>query len=480
MQETKGKSVRGVIWSAVDRIAAQAIQFGISVLLARILLPEDFAAIAIVLVFINILQTINESGFGVALVQNQQRDETDLSTVYYFNIALGLVLYLILFFAAPFISVFFNQELTVFLRLIGINLIATSFIVVHRALLVIRIDFKTQAKATTIGVFVSGVAGVIAAWWGLGVYALVIQSVLNNVISSYLLYVYTRWRPVASFSKPRFRKIFYFAWKLVMARLINDVFQNLYTVVIGKFFPLKLVGYYNRAVSFQYLSTNLITQIVQRVSIPVLCEQQDDVQKMQQTHLRFMMVAAIVVFPVLFALFVLAEPLIVVLLTAKWLPVAYMLQILCPVGLLFVINTFNLNVFNATGRTDLALKVEIYKKVLMVALIVVSLRIGFEALLYSQIVVALIELLFNTYYTRKLIGLGLLPQLKYLMPVFVSASLMSVAIWLVSSMSPNYLVKLVTGTITGLAVYGVAVYFTNPGEMRMQLVEMWNRKKSRE
>lgn len=480
MQEAKGKSVQGVIWSAVDRIAAQAIQFGISVLLARILLPEDFAAIAIVLVFINILQTINESGFGVALVQNQQRDETDLSTVYYFNIALGLVLYLILFFSAPFISVFFNQGLTVFLRLIGINLIATSFIVVHRALLVIRIDFKTQAKATTIGVLVSGLAGVVAAWWGLGVYALVIQSVLNNVVSSYLLFVFTRWRPVASFSKPRFLKIFHFAWKLVMARLINDVFQNLYTVVIGKFFPLKQVGYYNRAVSFQYLSTNLITQIVQRVSIPVLCEQQDDVKKMQQTHLRFMMVAAVVVFPVLFALFVLAEPLIVVLLTAKWLPVAYMLQILCPVGLLFVINTFNLNIFNATGRTDLALKVEIYKKVLMVALIVVSLRIGFEALLYSQIVVALIELLFNTYYTRKLIGLGLLPQLKYLMPVLLSASVMAVAIWLVSSVSSNYMMKLITGTLTGLAVYGVAVYLTNPGEMRMQLVEMLNRKKSRE
>lgn len=475
MLANKGKSVRGIVWSAIDRVAAQAIQFGISILLARLLLPEDFAAIAIVLVFINILQTINESGFGVALVQNQQRDETDLSTVYYFNIVLGLLLYVVLFFTAPLISEFFDQDLTTLLRLIGINVIATSFIVVHRALLVIRIDFKTQAKATTIGVFISGVIGLLAAWWGLGMYALVIQSVLNNVISSYLLWFYTRWRPTASFSKPRFHKIFNFAWKLVLARLINDVFQNLYTVVIGKFFPLKLVGYYNRAISFQYLSTNLITQIVQRVSIPVLCEQQHDKQQMQRTHMRFMMVAAIIVFPVLFALFVLAEPLIVVLLTAKWLPVAYMLQILCPVGVLFVINTFNLNIFNATGRTDLALKVEIYKKVLMVILIVVSLRAGFEALLYSQIAVAFIELLFNSYYTRKLIGLGLLPQLRYLFPVVLSSAIMAVSIWLITLLSDHYLLQLIAGAFTGLTVYTVSIYLTNAGEVRQQMQEVLNR-----
>lgn len=227
MQQTKGKSVRGILWSAIDRIAAQAIQFVISILLARILLPEDFAAIAIVLVFINILQTINESGFGIALIQNQQRDESDLSTVYYFNIALGLILYLLLFLVAPLLSAFFDQDLTLLLRLIGLNLVSTSFIVVHRALLVIRIDFKTQAKATTIGVLVSGIMGVTAAWMGLGVYALVLQSVVNNLLSSFLLWYYTRWRPQASFSKERFRIIFRFAYKLLLARLINDVFQNL-------------------------------------------------------------------------------------------------------------------------------------------------------------------------------------------------------------------------------------------------------------
>jgi teichuronic acid exporter len=479
MQLNKGKSVRGIIWSAIDRVAAQAIQFGISILLARILLPEDFAAIAIVLVFINILQTINESGFGVALIQNQQRDETDLATVYYFNIAMGLGLYLLLFLTAPLISVFFNQDLTLLLRLIGINLIATSFIVVHRTLLVIRIDFKTQAKATTIGVLFSGIAGLTAAWMGLGVYALVIQSVLNNIITSFLLWFYTRWRPVNAFSNQRFRIIFNFAYKLVLARLINTVFENVYTVVIGKFFPLNQVGFYNRAVSFQYLSTNLVTQIVQRVSIPVLCEQQHDRQQMQQTHLRFMLVAAIVVFPVLFALFVLAEPLIVVVLTTKWLPVAYMLQILCPVGVLFVINTFNLNVFNATGRTDLALKVELYKKILMAILIIVSLKIGFMALLYSQIAVALIELFFNTYYTRKLIGLGLLPQLKYLMPVFISSLVMALVIVALLQLIEVQWLQLVVGAIAGTGVYAVLIYLSNVGDVQQRIRDMIQQNKQR-
>lgn len=475
MQGTKGKSVRGIIWSAIDRIAAQAIQFMISVLLARLLLPEDFAAVAIVLVFINILQTINESGFGVALVQNQQRDETDFSTVYYFNIALGFVLYGLLFFTAPLISRFFEQDLTLLLRLLGINLIASSFVVVHRAILLIKIDFKTQAKATTLGVLVSGIAGLTAAWSGYGVYSLAVQSVLNTVISSCLLWYFTRWTPKASFSAGRFKKIVDFAWKLVMARLINEIFQNLYTVVIGKFFPLKQVGYYNRAVSFQYLSTNLITQIVQRVSMPVLCEQQHDDVKMRQTHLNFMMVAALPVFPLLFGLFVLAEPLVVFLLTAKWLPVAYMLQILCPVGLLFVINTFNLNIFNATGRTDLALKVELYKKVIMVLLIVVSLGIGFEALLYSQIVVAVIELLVNTWYTRKLIGLSLTEQLRYLWPVVLSSAIMALLVWFAVQFNVSPPVQLVTGGMVGIISYLGMLYLTNTGPIRRYIQEVVKR-----
>jgi len=469
MQETKGKSVRGIFWSAIDRIASQAIQFVISIVLARLLLPEDFAAVAIVLVFINILQTINESGFGLALVQNQQRDESDFSTVYYFNILLGFILYGILFVTAPLISLFFDQELTLLLRLLGVNLLASSFVVVHRAILLIRIDFKTQAKATTLGVLISGIAGLALAWTGYGVYALAVQSVLNAVVSSWLLWYFTRWRPTASFSKDRFRLIFAYAWKLVMARLINDVFQNLYTVVIGKFFPLKQVGFFNRAVSFQYLSTNLITQIVQRVSMPVLCEQQHDDYQMRQTHLKFMMIAALPVFPLLFGLFVLAEPLVIFLLTARWLPVAYMLQILCPVGLLFVINTFNLNIFNATGRTDLALKVELYKKIIMVALIVVSLQLGFEALLYSQIAVAVIELGFNTWFTRKLIGLKLSTQLIYLWPVVLSSAVMALGVWLVIQWISIPLLQLLAGAVTGVFIYLVLIYLTNAGQVRLQV-----------
>jgi O-antigen/teichoic acid export membrane protein len=360
------------------------------------------------------------------------------------------------------------------LRLLGINLIASSFVVVHRAILVIRIDFKTQAKATTLGVLVSGIAGLAAAYAGYGVYALAVQSVLNTVISSWLLWYFTNWTPRASFSTSRFKRIFEYAWKLVMARLINDVFQNLYTVVIGKFFPLRQVGYFNRAVSFQYLSTNLITQIVQRVSVPVMCEQQHDDYRMRQTHLRFMMLAALPVFPLLFGLFVLAEPLVVVLLTEKWLPVAYMLQILCPVGLLFVINTFNLNIFNATGRTDLALKVELYKKIIMVLLIIVSLRMGFEALLYSQIAVAVIELIVNTRYSRKLIGITLGEQLRYLMPVGISSLVMALAVWLLIQFIDSPLLQLLAGGVSGMLLYTSAIYISNTGQVREYVHDAWN------
>ena len=346
-------AINGVIWSAAERFSVQGIQFVISVILARLLSPSDFGLIALMLIVINILQTINESGFGVALLQKKERDELDFSTVFILNTLLGLFLYVILFVTAPLIASFFDQPLLQSLtRVIGLNLITTSLVVVQKTKLLINIDFKTQAKASLVAVILSGVGGIILAYYGFGVWALVFQSISNNVFNTILIWMFVSWRPRLRFSYDRFIALFNFAYKLILARLINSIFQEVFSTVVGKLYTPAQLGYFNRAKSFESLSTNNITMIVQRVSTPMLCEAQTDKEDMKRVLLRFIRSTALIVYPLLFGLAILAEPLITVLLTDKWLPSAWILRVLCPVGIFFVISTFNMNVFNATARTD--------------------------------------------------------------------------------------------------------------------------------
>ncbi len=456
MNALRQRAIKGVAWSAVERFSVQIIQFIISVILARLLLPSDFGLIAIVMIIINILQTINETGFGTALINKQNRDELDFSTVFVLNIFLGFFLYAILYILAPSISVFFKQpQLTHLSRLIGLNLIIASIVVVQRTKLLIDVDFKTQAKVSLISVVISGIVGIYTAYNGFGVMALVIQSLLNNGLNTLFIWIFVKWRPKLQLSLNRLKSLFDFAYKLILARLINTIFVEAYSFVIGKVYTPEQLGYFNRAKSFETLSSNNIAGIVQRVSTPILCEVQNDNQQLARILIKFITSTALIVYPLLFGLFVLAEPLISVLLTDKWLPSARMLKILCPVGLFYVISTFNRNVFNATGRTDWALKTEIIKKIIFIGIIILSLYFGFTALLISQIVIAIIEFFVDTYYTQKQIGITPFQQLKSLTGIILASFAMALLVGISTYFIENNLLKLIIGTIIGIIVYSI-------------------------
>lgn len=468
--------VKGVSWSAIERFSVQAVQFVISVVLARLLMPEAYGVVALALVILHVLQTVNEVGFGAALMQKLDRDELDFSSVFVMNMVLGVSLYAILFFTAPLLENLFNVEgLAVVTRWIGLNLIITSFVVVQRTKLFIAVDFKTMAKASLCGAIISGIVGVVYAYCGGGVMALVAQSLLNNLITTALIWAHSKWHPTFKFSWKRFVALFNYAYKLILARFVNTVFNEVYSAVVGAFYSPAQLGLFNRAKSFETMSSSNITQIVQRVSVPVMCEKQKDYKELRQSLIYFIRNTSFFVFPLLFGLLVLADPLIRALLTDKWEGAIWILQVLCPVGMLYVFSTFNLTIFNVTGRTDWALKCETIKKIVDIAIIVGAVSISFEALVWSQVVIAVFELVVNLWYTKKQIGLGYLEQFRSVARVFICSVLMALIVGLVASLIEIELLKLIIGVFVGVIVYAGLCLAMNVNNSRNLIKKILNR-----
>jgi len=475
----KKRAIKGVVWSGIERFSVQIFQFIVTIILARLLTPYDFGVVAIILVFTNILMVFNEEGFAMALAQKLNRDELDYSTIFLFNIVWGGILYLFLFITAPFFASFFKQpELTHLTRILGFNLVISSFVVVQRTKLFILVDFKTLAKASFVAVIMSGIVSIYFAYKGIGVMAIIIQQLINNAINAIFIWIYSKWQPKLQFSIERFKTLFNFAYKLILARLVNAVFKETYSLVIGKIYTPIQLGYFNRAKSFVSISSNNITTIVQRVSVPFFCETQKNHTLLGEQLKDFIQKTAFIVYPLLCGIFVLAEPMIKVLLTEKWLPAAWMLQVLCPVGMLFVISTFNMNVYNATGRTDWALKAEVIKKTFNILILVGAIMISFEAVIISQIIIGIIDFFVDTWFTKKQIGLILLKQLKSIGSILLASLVMALIVKFSTFYLSNDIWKLIVGFVSGTLFYSIVSYLFDISEFRKVIKSILNRLKN--
>lgn len=467
MQNNKNKAAKGVAWSAIERFSVQGVQFLVSIVLARLLTPDDFGLIAIVLVFSVIFQTLNESGLNTALIHKLDRDDLDFSTAFYANIAIGIISYLLLFFASPFIASFYDSpQLVPVMRILSLDLVIKSLGLVQLAKYTIKVDFKTQARASLIAALISGTVGIITAYLTHSVYAIVAQQMTNNTVYVLLMWIFAKWKPMLAFSFERFKGLFSYAYKLILARLISVVFDDIYSLAIGKLYTPAVLGYYNRAMSFRsVLSRNLIS-IVQRVSIPMLCEAQKSNEKMQNVLLKFMSTTALLVYPLLAGLMVLSKPLVLVVLGEKWLETSTMLIYGCPVGFFYLISTFNRNVFNATGRTDWALKAEIIKKTIFIGIFLLTMHYQIKVLLVGLIIISVIEMLIDTAFSRKQIGISLFAQIKSLAGVLFATVIMSVAIIAFNTFVQNVYIQLIAGFVIGVIVYSVVCYLLNTCNFR--------------
>lgn len=455
--ELKKKTIKGFLWSAVERFSVQGLQFLMGLVLARLLLPSDYGLVGMLAIFLAISQTFVDSGFSSALIQKKNRTETDYSTTFFFNIGIGLFFYLILFFSAPLIADFYDTpQLTSLTKVIGLNVFIISLAVVQRAKLTIKLDFKTQAKASFTSVFIGGCIGIVMAYKGYGVWALVIQSLIQNGLNTLFLWFLSKWMPKAVFSKSSFKELFSFGSKLLSAGLLDTIFLNIYLLVIGKLFSARELGFYTRAQQFQKMPSQNITGIINRVIFPVLSSIQDDDDKLIKAYSTFIRLSAFIVFPLMIGLAVVAEPLIRLILTEKWMLTVPLLQLLCIAGMLYPVHAINLNILNVKGRSDLFLKLEIIKKVFITIAILITFSFGVKVMVIGQIFTSLISFFVNTHYSSKMINYGAWKQIKDMLPIIIITLLMAIGVYMAMLIVGCDALKLLIGIVVGIIIYFVS------------------------
>lgn len=466
-ENLKKDTTKGVFWSLIERFGTQGVQFLVMLVMARLLSPNDYGVVGLLVVFVSIAQAFVDGGFSQALIRKKDRTEIDNSTVFYFNIVVSVVIYLIFYLFAPYVSVFYNMPtLTPFMRVICLSIIINAFGVVQRALFNANIDFKAQAKASLIAIVISGAIGITLAFRGVGPWALVWQQLSNLIVNTLFLWIYSEWRPLLAYSWKSFNELFSFGSKLLATSLLNAIYNNIQTIVIGKLYSAKSLGLYSRAAHFADLPSQQFTSVFMRVTFPVLCKVQDDFERLTSVYRRMLRVSAYIVFPLLIGMAAVAHPMIRVFIGEQWIECAYMLQIICFAEMWYPIHAINLDILQVSGRSDLFLKIEIYKKIVSLALLAISAPFGIIAMCYSNLLSSLICLYINTYYSSKILGISLLSQLKDLFPTISLAMVMFVIVQVVIFFISNVFAQLVVGIILGVIVYISLSYILRFSELK--------------
>jgi teichuronic acid exporter len=426
---SSNKTQHAFFWSFIEKAGLQGIQFVISIVLARLLLPEQYGLIGMLAIFLAVAQSFLDSGFGSALIQKQDVKHVDECSIFYFNIAIGLLAAGLICLVAPAIARFYHQPvLEPLSRFLSLNIVINSFSLIQVTLLTKRLDFKTQAKISIFTVFLSGPVGIALAYNGFGVWSLAIQQVCGNLARTALLWLFCSWRPSWSFSLPALRQMFAYGSRLLASGLLDRVFENIYSIVIGKLFSAVSLGHYTRALTLQQLPAASLTDIVSRVTFPLFSGMQYEASQLKEGFRKALTTLAFINFPVFVGLALVARPLVRVLLTDKWLPCVPYLQLLAVVGLMYPLHAIHLNMLKAKGRSDLFFRLEVLKKILIAAIIAVTWRFGVEAMIAGQVLLSILAYYLNSYYTAKLLDYSLGAQLKDLLPVAVLSLAMGAAV----------------------------------------------------
>lgn len=451
-QKSTGKNI---IWSFVEKFSSQGIQFVLSLIIARRLMPSDYGLIAMLSVFFAIAQTFVDSGFSNALIQKQNRSSLDCTTVFWFNIAVAILFYFTIVFFAPFISVFYNEPiLKSIICWSGLNLIINSFSTVQRALLVINLNFKRQAIITIIGVVVSGLIGVVLAYQDFGVWALVAQSLSYNILTCILLWITSKWFPIFKFSIQSFNQLFFFGSKILGSRLLHTIYINLYSLIIGKFYQASELGLYNKSNS---IVSNIITSpvdIIQRVAYPIECQLQSDNERLSEKFKLFLRMTCFIVFPICVLFFALADSIIDILLTKKWQDIVPYIRIIGMSYLLYPLMTMNTELLNAKHRSDYSLKAEIWKKILSLVILFVTLPFGVKVMCFGLFVYQFIDVFIVTRFTKKVIKtVTLWSEIKMILPILFLALSSVVPVPLIRLFTNNSLIILLLGGGASVCLY---------------------------
>jgi teichuronic acid exporter len=441
----KQKTISGVLWSSIDNFANQGITFIVGIILARLLEPKEFGLIGMIAIFIAVSESFIKSGFSEALIRKKNCTQTDYSTVFFFNLSAGFLFLLLLFMSAPAIASFFKEpELKNIVRVLSLVLIVDSLTIIQQTILTKRVNFKLQTRISLISSSVSGIFAIVLAFKGFGVWSLVANTLTRQFLNSLLLWFWNQWRPTMIFSKKSFNELFGFGSKLLMSGLIDTVYNNIYYLVIGKYFSASELGFYTRAKTFSNFPSQNIYMVMNRVTYPVLAQMRDDPKMLREGYRRIIKSIMLITFVLILGLAATAEPMVISLIGEKWRPSIEYLQLTCFASMLYPLQALNLNMLKVQGRSDLFLKLEIIKKALAVPVIVIGVLFGIRIMLIGIIINSFISYYLNSYWSGKLIGYSTKEQVKDIMPSFLLAVVMAITIYLMGCfLKTPYLVTLI-------------------------------------
>ena len=453
-QSLKDKTVKGTIWSGIDNVAQFGVTFIVSIVLARLLTPDDYGLIGIITIFTAICQTLIYAGFSNALIRKKDVSNDDYNTVFIFNLGMSILLYVVIFACSPFIAHFFDREELIDLtRVSSLGLIIGALAIVQPTRLTKLIDFKTQTKITMVASVASGIVGVVMAFIGFGVWSLVAQSLTNQCVRTILLWVANKWVPQLRFSLASFHELFGFGWKIMLSGLIDTIWKELYQVVVGKFFSPATLGQYTRAKGFSQLFSTNLTNVIQRVTYPVLSNVQDDKVRMKSAYRRIIKTTMFVTAICMFALAAVSEPLLYCLIGPKWHETSTYLPLICISGSLYPLHAINLNMLQVQGRSDLFLGLEVVKKIIGVAPLAVCIIYGILPMLYVNLFVGFICFLLNSYYSGNFLEYSSWMQIKDVAPSYGVATLIALSIYFLKFLPITYWIVLPFQIIIGITVF---------------------------
>ena len=453
------KTFSSLFWKLLERGGTQGVQFIIQIFLARLLSPNDYGVIALITVFIALANVFVQSGFSTALIQKQNADEEDFSSVFYVSLLVATILYMLLFLTAPLIANFYNiQELVNIIRVLSLTLFLGAFNSIQNAIISRKMAFKNLFYSSLGAIIVSGIIGIILAYKGFGVWTLVYQQLINQFLICLILWFTVKWRPQLLFSFQRVKDLFSFGGKLLLSALIDTGYREMTNLIVGKIYTPAMLGYYNRGNQFPNLIVNNLNGSIQSVIFPVLASVQDDKRRIKEIMRRAIVTSSYIVFPAMMGLIVMAEPMIKLILTEKWLPCVPYLRLFCLSYALWPIHTANLQAINAIGRSDIFLKLEIIKKIVGVSIIIITSRYSPLMMAFGMVGSGVISSFINSYPNKKLLNYSYFEQMKDILPSVILSVMMGFVTYSIIFLGLSDLMTIILQIIVGGITYVLLSY----------------------
>lgn len=448
------KVISGLVWKFAERIGAQGVSFIVSIILARLLSPSDYGLIALTTIFISISNIFVQSGFGNALVQKKNADDTDFSSVFYFNIFVSLVFYIIIFFTSPLIAKLYNRaDLTIIMRVMAISILIYGINNIQQAYVSKTMQFKRFFFSTLIGTVISAFVGIIMAYKGFGVWALVSQYLINSIVDTVVLWITVKWRPKKLWSLERIKELYSFGWKLFLSCLIDTIYDNIYGLFIGKIYNSSMLGLYNKGNQFPNLIVSNINTPIQSVLFPALSEEQNNKVRVKSMVRRSIVTSSFLILPMMVGLASIAKSLVIILLTEKWLGCVFFLQISCITFAFWPIHTANLQAINALGRSDIFLKLEVVKKILGILVLLISIPFGIKVMVIGRAILDTFCTIINAFPNKKLLDYSFVEQWKDIIPSLIISLLMGVIVLSIELFKLNEYLTLIIQIVVGAITY---------------------------